>query len=67
MSTVQEIEAAIRKLKPDEIRAVGDWLDGLREELWDRQIAADAETGKLDSMIKDAKAQYRAGKGTPFP
>jgi hypothetical protein len=33
MSTVQEIETAIQKLKPQEIRELGDWLDELRAEL----------------------------------
>ena len=67
MSTVQEIETAIAELKPEEIRAVGKWLDELCEELWDRQIEADARAGKLDSLIKEAKADDRAGKSTPFP
>jgi hypothetical protein len=62
MSTVQEIEAAIARLKPEEIKAVAEWLQEYREEAWDRQIAADAKAGKLDSFIKEAKADYRAGK-----
>jgi hypothetical protein len=67
MSTVQEIEAAIRKLPPKEIEAVADWLAELREEMWDRQIAADAQSGKLNSLIQEAKTEYRASKATPFP
>lgn len=67
MSTVHEIEAAISKLKPEEIRDVGTWLDELREELWDRQIEADAKAGRLDKLMEEAKRDYRAGKGTPFP
>ena len=67
MSTVQEIETAIQKLKPQEIHEVADWLQELREELWDRQIDADAKAGRLDKMIAKAKAGYRAGKATPFP
>jgi hypothetical protein len=67
MSTVQEIQAAIQKLKPQEIHEVADWLQELREELWDRQIDADAKAGRLDKMIAKAKAGYRAGKATPFP
>jgi hypothetical protein len=35
--------------------------------MWDRQIEADAKAGKLDSLIKKAKADHRAGKATPFP
>jgi hypothetical protein len=67
MSTVQEIESAITQLGPKEVHAVADWLQEYREELWDKQIEADANAGKLDPLIKKAKAGYRAGKATPFP
>ena len=48
MSTVAEIEHAIEKLDPKEVRRVGDWLDEFRERLFDERIAADAKAGKLD-------------------
>jgi hypothetical protein len=67
MSTVKEIESAISKLAPAEVHAVADWLQAYREELWDQQIQADADTGKLDKLIRKAKADFRAGKATPFP
>jgi hypothetical protein len=67
MSSVQEIEAAISKLPPRDVATVADWLAEYREVLWDRQIAADAEAGRLDSLIQEAKTEYRAGKATPFP
>jgi hypothetical protein len=67
MSTVAEIEKAIQKLTPQEIKAVADWLQEFREEMWDQQIEADAKAGKLDKLIAKAKAGYRAGKATPFP
>jgi hypothetical protein len=67
MSTVQEIESAITQLKPRDVHAVADWLLEYRERLWDKKIAADAQAGKLDSLIKKAKAGHRAGKATPFP
>lgn len=67
MSTVAEIESAIARLKPEEIRAVAEWLQELREELWDKQSEADAKAGRLDKMIGKATADYRAGKATPFP
>jgi hypothetical protein len=67
MSTVQEIETAIQKLKPQEIHEVADWLQELREELWDQQIDADAKAGRLDKMIAKAKTGYRAGKAMSFP
>ncbi len=67
MSTVAEIEYAIEKLDPKEIRRVGNWLDELRERLFDERIEADAKVGKLDQMIAKAKTDYRAGKARPFP
>jgi len=67
MSKVKEIEAAITQLGPKEVHAVADWLQEYRDELWDQQISADAKAGKLDSLIKKAKAGYRAGKATTFP
>jgi hypothetical protein len=38
-----------------------------RKTLWDKKIAVDARAGKLDSLIKKAKACHRTGKATPFP
>jgi hypothetical protein len=42
-------------------------LQEYRETLWDKKIAADARAGRLDPLIKKAKAAHRAGKATPFP
>ena len=67
MSTVQEIETAIQKLKPQEIREVGQLLDELREELWDKQIEADAKAGRLDKLMEEAKQDYLAGRCKPLP
>ena len=67
MSTVQENKTAITQLEPKKIHAVADWLQEYREKLWNKQIEADAKAGNLDSLIKKAKAGYRAGKATPFP
>ncbi|HTX22195.1 MAG TPA: hypothetical protein VMD27_10120 [Candidatus Aquilonibacter sp.] len=67
MSTVAEIESAIKKLKPQEIYKVGNLVDELREELWDRQIDTDAQAGKLDKLMEEAKQDYLAGRCKPLP
>jgi peptide subunit release factor 1 (eRF1) len=67
MSTVQEIETAIQKLKPQEIHEVADWLQELREELWDKQIDAGAKAGRLDKLMEEAKQDYLAGRCKPLP
>jgi hypothetical protein len=66
MSTVAEIESAIKNLKPPEIYKVGDLVDELREELWDRQIDADAKAGRLDKLAEKALEDYRAGRCKPL-
>jgi hypothetical protein len=66
MSTVAEIESAIKKLKPQELRSIGDLVDELREDLWDRQIDADAKAGRLDRLADKAIADYRAGRCKPL-
>ena len=66
MSTVQEIETAIQKLKPQEIHEVADWLQELREELWDKQIDADAKAGRLDKLMEEAKQDFLAGRCKPL-
>ena len=67
MSTVAEIELAIKKLEPREVHKVADWLLEFREELWDRQIDADAKAGKLDKLMEEARQDYLAGRCKPFP
>ena len=66
MSTVAEIETAIKKLEPQEVHKVADWLLEFREELWDRQIDADAKAGKLDKLVERALEDYRAGRTKPL-
>jgi hypothetical protein len=67
MSTVQEIESAINKLRPEDIRVLGKWLDELREDMWDKQIEADAKAGRLDSLMEEAKQDFEAGRCKPLP
>lgn len=67
MSTVAEIERAIQKLTPQEVKAVAEWLQEFREEMWDQQIAADAKAGKLDKLMEEAKQDYQAGRCKPLP
>jgi hypothetical protein len=66
MSTVAEIESAIKKLKPQEIRVVGHLVDELREDLWDKQIDADAKSGRLDPLWEKAKSDIAAGRVKPL-
>ncbi|WP_020560498.1 hypothetical protein [Thiofilum flexile] len=47
----------------DKIKALLERLNELEAaQTWDEQIAADAEAGKLDSLLDEAQQDYDAGK-----
>ena len=52
MSTVKDIEAAISSLSPEDFSALRDWFTKVDEDRWDRQIEADARSGRLDALYQ---------------
>ena len=62
MSTVQEIESAVRQLSREELSAFRDWFADFDAEAWDRQFEADAQSGRLDALAAEALADLRAGR-----
>ena len=67
MSTVAEILEAVKHLPQDR---KGEFLDGLREidfeDVWARQMAADAKAGRLDSLWLDALKNIKSGRTKPL-
>ena len=49
-----EIKAAIEALPEDEYVQLRQWFADRDWEIWDRQLALDSESGKLDFLIKEA-------------
>jgi hypothetical protein len=43
-----------------------DWLEELDARLFDEKIARDAASGKLDTLMADARANIKAGRGEEF-
>ncbi|MFM8952214.1 MAG: hypothetical protein ACKOOF_04015 [Planctomycetaceae bacterium] len=64
MSTVEEIEAAIQRLNPAEMALFRAWYADFDAAEWDREIAADVATGKLDWLIQEALDDLDAGRCT---
>ena len=60
--SVDEIEKAIIKLSPEERARLRAWLEEMDSDEWDRQIEADAKSGKLDKLIEASEAEFRAGR-----
>jgi len=65
--SVAEIEAAIQTLPKDEFARFNEWYQRYVEEQWDGQIRADAQAGKLDFLLDEAKRERETGTLRRFP
>lgn len=55
MSGISEIQQAILALSDDDYDTFSRWFSALDWERWDAEIEADAEAGKLDFLIDEAR------------
>ena len=62
MSELEELERRIRELAPVDLAKFRAWFIEFDHLLWDQQIEADSKAGKLDGLIAEALADYKAGK-----
>ena len=61
-TTIEEIEAAISKLPPAELAEFRNWFAEFDAANWDKQIEADAASGKLEALASEALSEYHNGK-----
>ena len=59
MSTVQEIESAISRLSPEEMRLVRDWLEN---QLEDRLQLTDEFKGRIESSEREMAQTLPSGR-----
>ncbi len=64
MSTIQEIEQAIRNLGPRELAALRNWFAAFDSEFWDRQMEQDVAAGRLDWLKEEAVRDLSEGRCT---
>jgi hypothetical protein len=62
MSEIEQLEQKIESLSPQDLATFRAWFLEFDARVWDAQIEADAKAGKLDGLIKEALADYKAGK-----
>ena len=62
MSTVEEIENAVKDLTPEQYEAFRKWFETYESELWDSQIERDAKKGKLEVFAREAVEEFDSGK-----
>jgi len=67
MSRVEEIEAAIDGLPPEEYRRIVQWFRVREQTRWDEQLDADSSAGKLDFLCDEAESESAKGLLREWP
>jgi hypothetical protein len=66
LSTVQEIERAIRALKPQELEELYSWLEQNCPQPVDARVQSDLGAGRLDKAIQRALDDENNGRVGPL-
>jgi len=67
MDRVEEIEAAIDGLTPEEYRRIVQWFRAREQERWDEQMDRDSSGGKLDFLFEEAESESAKGLLREWP
>jgi hypothetical protein len=62
MSELEDLERRIQNLPAAELAKFRAWFIEFDHLVWDRQIEADSKSGKLEGLVSQALADYKAGK-----
>ncbi|TAE58660.1 MAG: hypothetical protein EAZ76_05835 [Nostocales cyanobacterium] len=61
MSTIEQIEAAILTLPPEQFQQIRQWILDIDYQRWDEQLEQDIADGKLEALAEEAIAEFKAG------
>ncbi len=64
MTTVTEIRGAVKRLPKRDLARFRKWFAEYDAAVWDRQLEADANAGKLEALIREAQRDHKAGRTT---
>lgn len=64
--SIQEIERAVSRLSAEELSSFSEWFEDFVSDQWDRQIQADASSGKLQAVLDKAENHLKEGRCTPL-
>jgi len=67
LDRVEDIEAAIDRLPPDEFRRIAQWFGERDQQEWDRQLDLDSTSGKLDFLFAEAESESKKGLLRDWP
>ena len=57
MDRVEEIEAAINELPPEDFRRIANWFRERDQSVWDQQLDSDVSSGKLDFLFEEVETE----------
>jgi hypothetical protein len=64
MTTLHEVEEAVRRLPSDELAAFRTWFAEYDAAAWDRQLEEDVAAGRLDALAEEALRDLHEGRCT---
>jgi hypothetical protein len=64
MQSIRELEKRVSKLTPEELTQFRAWFEDFDSKIWDDQFLADAKSGALETIAKEAMAEYGKGRCT---
>jgi hypothetical protein len=67
MKRVEDIEAAINELPPEEYRRIVQWFRQREQARWDDQLDRDSSSGKLDFLFGEAQSESKQGRLRDWP
>jgi hypothetical protein len=67
MDRIEEIEAAINELPPEDFRRIANWLRERDQSVWDQQMDGDSASGRLDFLFEEAEANSQQGVFRDWP
>ena len=66
MSELKIIESQVERFDAKSFAAFRAWFIEYEHARWDQQLEEDSKAGRLDSLIGEAVAEYKAGSSTPL-
>ena len=67
MDRVEEIEAAIQGLPPEDYKRLVQWFLAREQARWDEQMDRDSSAGKLDFLFEEADRESAQGLLREWP
>jgi hypothetical protein len=62
VSELEKLEERIQTLSREELKKFREWFAEFDARAWDEQIEADSKAGKLDALVSEGLAEYKARK-----